>query len=75
VTIAFGPGADLATLRDLLATMGFRVRAGTPIRGEDGGSLRRIGSYRGDSPSWALDAAARVRTAPAVRQAGWEDLS
>ncbi|URD37805.1 hypothetical protein M6G65_04460 [Methylobacterium tardum] len=67
VTIAFGPDADLATLLDLLATMGFRVKASTLVQGEDGGSLRCIGSRRGDSLAWALDAVARLR---AVRRAG-----
>lgn len=75
VTIDFGPGADLAALLDLLAAMGFRVKASTLVQGEDGGSLRCIGSHRGESQAWALAAVARLRAAQAVRQAGWEDLS
>ncbi|MHB2207342.1 MgtC/SapB family protein [Methylobacterium sp. CM6257] len=75
VTIEFGPGADLTTLLGLLDTMGFRVKASTLVQGEDGGSLRCIGSHRGDSQAWALAAVARLREAQAVKQAGWEDLS
>lgn len=75
VTVAFGPGADLAGLLALLDAMGFRVKANTLVQGEDGGSLRCIGSHRGDSQAWALAAMARLREARAVKQAGWEDLS
>jgi putative Mg2+ transporter-C (MgtC) family protein len=75
VTIAFGPGTDPADLLGLLEAMGLRVKASALERGEEGGRLRCIGSHRGDSPAWALAAVARLRAAPDVRTAGWEDLS
>jgi hypothetical protein len=56
-TVAFGPGAGLPTLRDLLATMGFRVKAGTPIQGRTAAACaasdRTAGTRRpGRSTPW-----------------------
>jgi putative Mg2+ transporter-C (MgtC) family protein len=75
VTIEFGPDADPAALLAMLDALGLAVKASTLVQGEAGGSLRCIGSHRGEGRAWTLAAVAQLRGARAVTKAGWEDLS
>ncbi|MCJ2069872.1 MgtC/SapB family protein [Methylobacterium sp. J-030] len=75
MTVEFGPEADPAALLADLDALGLAVKASTLTLGEAGGSLRCIGSHRGDARAWTLAALARLRAARAVTKVAWEDLS
>jgi putative Mg2+ transporter-C (MgtC) family protein len=75
MTVEFGPEADPAALLAELDALGLSVKASTLVQGAEGGSLRCIGSHRGEGRAWTLAALARLRAMPAVTKVGWEDLS
>ncbi|MCJ2062370.1 MgtC/SapB family protein [Methylobacterium sp. J-088] len=75
MTVDFGPDADPEALLAEVDALGMTVKARALVQGAEGGSLRCIGSHRGEPQIWTLTAVARLRTARAVTKAGWEDLS